>query len=1187
MLRGDPSSPRRLAAAIMACCLALAAGGAAFAPIARAAGNPIVSENQQPGSSNWLHGPLVADDVNGQIKGYWSAASAKQGDSVTLYVSVNPAQPYTLDVYRLGWYQGLGGRLRLHLDLNGTQQAACVPDADTGLIACNWSPSYTLTVPADWTSGVYLGLLTNAAGYENYVIFVVRDDRPAAFLYQQSIMTDQAYNDYPNDHVSGKSLYTYNSYGANTVSGETRAVKVSFDRPYADYGFMQIDEIEFIRWIERSGYDVTYATDVDTHANGAMLLDHKGVLDVGHDEYWSIEIRNAFEYARDHGVNLAFFAADTASVQVRFESSAAGAANRVIVCYKNAAIDPVQGPTTTVAFRNPPVNRPEQDLRGVISGAMLQPQQPNADYVVTNSSHWIYANTGFKDGDTVSGIVGYEMDRYRSQYPPPSSANWTLLSHSPFIDYQANPDYANSSIYQAPSGAWVFSSGTISWSWALDGFWHQKADARIQQTTANLLGAFLNGPPPTAQRLSLVAPSSATSGSAFAVTVSAVDGQGNTVTSYSGTVHFTSSDTASGVKLPPDSTLTNGRGTFSVTLVTAGSQTVSVTDAANSLSGTANVQVSAPSSGIAFRAATQNDQVGPAPSLVLTVPAGVTNGDALYAAVIYEDGATATDPAGWTLVGEAVNANNDRTRLLRRIAASEPASYTWTFTGLNHVGGAMVAYSGVDQTTPEDTAAATQVGSTATPTSPSRTTVSQNTVLLSIFGSAGWAGTSSTGPAGMNVRATFGANNTFGFADQPIASPSATGARGWTSNAATPWAALAVALRPVGGGPAPAQSLHVTAPAAVTVAAVDGQGNPATSYNGTVHFRSSDASATLPADATLTAGQGTFSVTLVATGPQSITATDTVTASITGSATATVNAAAMSLDVATPATATAGQAFNVTVTATDGNGNVVTTYSGTVHFATSDQSAAVVLPPDSTLRSGRATFSVTLATAGSQSLTVTDGQITTVRTLTVNAAPATRLRLATTATPTAGTSFSFTVTAQDQFGNTDTAYAGTVHFTSSDASSGVVLPPDATLTSGQGTLSATLIKAGSQTITGADTTKSSLAGTLTVSVQPASAASLTLSAPSSARSGSAFTVTVTLKDAFGNVATGYRGTVHFTTSDALPTVVLPANYTFTAADAGTHAFSVTLWTVGTQTVTARDTVNGALTDTRSVTVGLL
>lgn len=1101
--------PRRVSARSLACAvvmLVLAFGPAAGSfttGTANAADNAIVLENQQPGSAAWQHGPLTSDDVTGQIKGYWSATSVRQGESITLYVSVNPAQAYTLDLFRLGWYQGLGGRLRLHLDLNGTQQAACATDPQTGLIACNWSPSYTLAVPSDWTSGVYLGLLTNAAGYQNYVIFVVRDDRPAPFLYQQSIMTDQAYNNYPDDHVSGKSLYTYNSYGANTVSGETRAVKVSFDRPYADYGFMQIDEIEFIRWVERSGYDVTYATDVDTHANPTSLLSHRAILDVGHDEYWSGQIRDALDSARDSGVNLAFFAADTGSWQVRFESSSAGAANRVMVCYKNASIDPVQGTGTTVAFRDPPVNRPEQSLRGVISGAMLQPQQPNADYVVTNSAHWIYAGTGFHDGDTVPGIVGYEMDRYRSQYPPPNSTNWTLLSHSPFIDYQANPDYANSSIYQAPSGAWVFSSGTISWSWGLDGFWHQKADARIQRTTANLFDAFLNGAPQPAraQSLRVTAPASATSGSAFDVTVTALDAQGNTATSYSGTVHFASSDTAAGIRLPPDSTLTNGQGTFSVTLVTSGSQTLTVSDAANSLSATATIAVSAAQSGIAFRAATQNDQPGPAAALVLTVPAGVANGDALYAAVSYEDGAVVTDPAGWTLVGEAVNNANDRTRLLRRIAASEPASYTWSFSGLNHVGGAMVAYSGVDATTPEDTPAAAQVGNSVTPTSPTRTTATANALLLSVFGSAGWTGTSSTGPAGMSVRATFGTNNTFGFADQPIASPGATGVRTWTSNAATPWAALAVALRPASSAPAPSQLASFT--------------------------------------------------------------------------------------VATPAAVTAGQPFNVTVTALDTHGSVLTSYAGRVHFATSDASPSVVLPPDSTLQSGRGTFPATLATAGSQTLTVSDGAVASSKTLTVNGAPATQLRLVTTATPTAGASFSFTVTAQDPFGNTDTSFADSVHFTSSDASSGVVLPPNATLTNGQRTFSATLVRSGPQTVTATDTKKASITGALTVSVQPASAATVTLGAPSSVRSGQSFSVTVTLKDSFGNVASGYRGTVHFTSSDSLPTVSLPADYAFTAADAGTRSFSVTLWSAGTQSLTVRDTLNGALSDTRFVGVSLL
>src|SRR5881628_2937608 len=362
--------------------------------------NPIVLENQQPGSTNWLWS-LPADDTNGQIKGYASATSVKQNESITLYVTVNPAQTYTIDFYRRGWYAGLGGRLRLHVGpLGGVQQPPCDSDPTTGLIACNWAPSYTVTIPSDWTSGVYAALLTNAQGYQNYVMFVVRDDRPAPFLYQWSVATDQAYNNYPNDGRTGKSLYTYNSYGAKTVSGDTRAVKVSFDRPFLGLGVGGFFawEIYFVRWLERSGYDVTYSTDIDTHANGGELKRHKAFLSVGHDEYWSKEMFDAAEAARDTGVNLAFFGADAVAWQVRFEPSVVGVANRVMVCYRDAALDSVQGPTTTTEWRFPPVNRPEQTLMGVQYISQLL----NTDYVVTNSSHWVYAGTGFKDGDKVS-----------------------------------------------------------------------------------------------------------------------------------------------------------------------------------------------------------------------------------------------------------------------------------------------------------------------------------------------------------------------------------------------------------------------------------------------------------------------------------------------------------------------------------------------------------------------------------------------------------------------------------------------------------------------------------------------------------------------------------------------------------------------------------------------------------------
>src|SRR5207249_8802867 len=165
--------------------------------------NPIVLENQQPGTSNWQIGDFfglpVATDAKGQIKGYASAPSVNKGGNITFYVSVNPAQTYTIDVFRLGWYQGWGGRLMQHVGpLSGATQPTCPTNATTGLIECHWARAYTLNTQTCWTSGIYLALLTNAQGYRNYIEFAVRDDsRVAALLYQQPVMTYQAYNDYP------------------------------------------------------------------------------------------------------------------------------------------------------------------------------------------------------------------------------------------------------------------------------------------------------------------------------------------------------------------------------------------------------------------------------------------------------------------------------------------------------------------------------------------------------------------------------------------------------------------------------------------------------------------------------------------------------------------------------------------------------------------------------------------------------------------------------------------------------------------------------------------------------------------------------------------------------------------------------------------------------------------------------
>src|SRR5881396_2470511 len=397
-------------------CLAALVGLTLLPTTTAAQSNPVVLENQQPGTTQWqIPWGSSATDSAGQIKGYASAVSVNKGQNITFYVSVNPAQTYTIDVYRMGWYQGLGGRLVQHIGpLNGTLQPACPTNATTGMIECQWASAYTLATQSTWTSGIYVALLTNAQKFQNYIVFAVRDDSlVAALLYQQPVTTYQAYNNYPSG--TGKSLYEYNSAGANTVAGTPRAVKVSFDRPYADEGVGDIfwlGEINILRWLEMSGYDVTYSTDVDTHANGGRLLNYRGFLSVGHDEYWSKPMYDAAVAARDAGVNLAFIGANAIYWQVRFEPSSSGVPNRVLVCYRDATLDPIADPSLkTVYWRDPPVNRPEQTLIGVQYTNGVPWNNGYAPYVVTNSGNWVYAGTGFKDGDSVPGIVGYEADR--------------------------------------------------------------------------------------------------------------------------------------------------------------------------------------------------------------------------------------------------------------------------------------------------------------------------------------------------------------------------------------------------------------------------------------------------------------------------------------------------------------------------------------------------------------------------------------------------------------------------------------------------------------------------------------------------------------------------------------------------------------------------------------------------------
>ncbi len=392
--------------------------------------------------------------------------------------------------------------------------------------------------------------------------------------------------------------------------------------------------------------------------------------------------------------------------------------------------------------------------------------------------------------------------------------------------------------------------------------------------------------------------------------------------------------------------------------------------------------------------------------------------------------------------------------------------------------------------------------------------------------------------------------------------------------------------------PGPATQFAVSAPAnavsgtpiSVTVTALDALNNVATGYVGTVHFTSTDAAATLPADYTFTAGDAgskAFPATLQIAGVQTVTATDTLTPSITGvsgSITVVAGAATHFSVTAAPATTTAGVAFTFTVTALDAANNTVTGYVGTANFTANDPAA--VLPANYTFLAAdngvKVGLAATLKTAGVRSVTATDTvtvSITGTRSITVAAAAATNFLVTAPATATSGTAFNITVTARDAFGNTATTYAGTAHVTSSDSIA--VLPADFTLTAGVATRAVTLRTAGARTVTATDTVTASINGTASTTVTPGAATQFFVVAPAAATSAVAFNFTVTARDAANNTVTGYVGTAQFTSTDGAAT--LPANYTFLATDNGTRTFSATLVTSGPRTITATDTVTAAIT----------
>jgi hypothetical protein len=456
-------------------------------------------ENQKPGTREWRLTNTRVDPATRYrcpwIEGYCSRTSVRAGEQISFHVSTNPPSPFTLEIYRMGFYGGAGGRLmRSYEPLKGATQ----PDPPIGekrLRDCQWEPSVTVKIPKDWLSGVYLGKLTSLReGIQSYLIFIVRDERPADLIVQCSDTTWQAYNRWPSQFAlydDGKDQWYW---GPN--------VQVGFNRPYGKYcqildaplstgsGEWFLWEYPLAYWLESRGYDVTYLSNLDTHAEPNGLMRAKGFLSVGHDEYWSMEMFRGVKAAIDSGLNVAFLSGNAVCGRIRFSSDSGNLPNRAFE--RVGVFGPPGGTRDFVAMKSLSHERPyANELVGAHSTG---PVTGGADWICAQPDHWLFEGTGMKQGEGIPGLVGWEWHGDPAPIPGLEVVATGPTQEAPG---KLNGGVFTATIYPGPKGNFVFNAATCWWADGLSeppGYVRPSAyttpkgpDTRAQQIMVNLL----------------------------------------------------------------------------------------------------------------------------------------------------------------------------------------------------------------------------------------------------------------------------------------------------------------------------------------------------------------------------------------------------------------------------------------------------------------------------------------------------------------------------------------------------------------------------------------------------------------------------------------------------------------------------------------------------------------------------
>jgi N,N-dimethylformamidase beta subunit-like, C-terminal len=476
----------------------------------------VAAENANAGTTAWrLPGPReqIGGTAQGDVIGYVAKEAVRVGQTERLYVSAPGARTVRIQIFRIGWYGGKGGReVLVSAPLPIVTQPACAHSFATGLTQCAWHATLTFVVPSALPTGVYIAKMSASTG-ESDCLFVVLAARPQPLLAQLPTSTYEAYNAW-----GGDSLYPG---GADRVklTGTTQGVEVSYQRPYESVtgaGQFFARDVAMVRFLERYRYPVSYTTSASVDEDPGQLAGHRAVIDFGHSEYWSERQAAAFARARDSGTSLLFLGSDTLAWRVRYARATRGAGDRgapdqTIIAYKQFATLDTDRAQPTGAFPDGGAALTGSAYLGCITPRLRQLGPPTYWYYPWIPKpglrpSWLYAHTRIRRSTVIPGIVGYELDTTTAASPPHTQVIGG--GYAPCMGVEAGErrpargdNLAQTTMYTAPSGALVFNTGTLGWELGLDPVPSASPDAPRQPNpvlvamTRNLLAHVLAMPP--------------------------------------------------------------------------------------------------------------------------------------------------------------------------------------------------------------------------------------------------------------------------------------------------------------------------------------------------------------------------------------------------------------------------------------------------------------------------------------------------------------------------------------------------------------------------------------------------------------------------------------------------------------------------------------------------------------------